>query len=750
MTQAQDFKWVGTRPVRHDGVDKVTGRANFGADMQMPGMLHGAILRSPHAHARIIAIDVQAALAMEGVKAAVTGADLPDQQPGEQQAAHQPIDFHDMSRNVLAKDKVLYDGHAVAALAATSPEIARRALELIDVRYEVLPHVQDVMEAVSADAPILHEEQRTEGMQTDGPSNIAKRVEFSKGDIEQGFAAADVVIEREFDTKTVHQGYIEPHAVVARSGADGQCVVWCSTQGQFVVRHYCAKLLNMDVSQIKVIPSEIGGGFGGKTTIYLEPLALLLSRQAGRPVKMVMSREEVFRASGPAPAGHVRVKLGATRDGKLVAAKASIYCGAGAFKGSPFGAAAMTVFAPYDIENAFVEAYDVVCNKPKVAAYRAPGAPVSNFGGEQVMDELARELSLDPIEFRLNNAAREGTQTVYGAKFKRIGMVEVLEAVKAHPHYHAPLGPNQGRGVAAGFWFNVGMQSSAAIQINDDGTAALVSGNPDIGGSRASLALMAAEELQIPVERIRPVVADTETAAFSDVTGGSRVTFAVGTAVIEAARQCVQQLRERAAKLWEASVEDVRWRDGQAIPPDGAPDLEPLGITELARAGGHTDGPVAAQVSMNVQGTAPSFGAHICDVELDPDTGYVKVVRYTVVQDVGKAVHPSYVEGQLQGGAVQGIGWALSEEYIYTADGRLENPGFLDYRMPVASDLPMIDTVLIEVPNPDHPYGVRGVGETPIVPPLAAVANAVFGATGVRWRSLPMSPPRVLAALQAA
>ncbi len=750
MSETREFKWVGSRPIRPDGVDKVTGRANYGADMQMPGMLHGAILRSPHAHARIVSLDLSAALALDGVKAAISGADLPDMEPGEQQAAHQPIDFHDMSRNILAKDKVLYDGHAVAAVAATTAEIARRALGLIDVRYEVLPHVQEVMDAIAPGAPLLHEDQRPEGMKSDGPSNIAKRVEFKKGDVEQGFAAADVVIEREFDTKSVHQGYIEPHAVVARSGADGQCVVWCCTQGHFAVRYYCAKLLNMDVSQIKVIPSEIGGGFGGKTTIYLEPVALVLSQRTGRPVKIVMSRDEVFRASGPAPAGHVRVKLGATRDGKIVAAEASIHCAAGAFKGSPFGAAAMTVFTPYDIPNAYVEAFDVVCNKPKVAAYRAPGAPVSNFGGEQVIDELAQKLGMDPIELRLNNAASEGTQTVYGVKFKRIGMVEVLEAVKAHPHYQAPLGPNQGRGVAAGFWFNVGMQSSAAIQINDDGTAALVSGNPDIGGSRASLALMAAEELQIPVDRIRPVVADTETAAYSDVTGGSRVTFAVGTAVIEAARRCVQQLRERAAKLWEASVEDVKWEDGQAFPPDGTPDIEPLGIAQIARSAGQTGGPIAAQVSLNVEGSAPSFGAHICDIEVDPDTGYVKVVRYTAVQDVGKAVHPSYVEGQLQGGAVQGIGWALSEEYIYSADGCLENPGFLDYRMPVASDLPMIDTVLVEVANPDHPYGVRGVGETPIVPPLAAVANAVCNATGIRSTSLPMSPPRVLAALQAA
>lgn len=748
MSDVREFKHVGTRPIRHDGADKVTGRANYGADLHLPGMLHAAILRSPHAHARIVSIDTEAALALTGVKAVVTSADFPEMQRGEQLVTHQPIDFYDLSCNIMARDKALYDGHAIAAVAATTPDIARAAVDLIEVSYEVLPHVQDVMRAIEPGAPILHETLVTAGQQSDGPTNIGQYQSFSKGDVKKGFADADVVIEREFDTASVHQGYIEPHAVVARSGADSQCVVWCCTQGHFAVRSYSAKLLAMDVSQIKVIPSEIGGGFGGKTTIYLEPVAILLSQKSGRPVRLVMSREEVFRASGPGPDGHVRIKLGATKDGRLVAADGTIYMGAGAFRGSPFHAAAMAVFSPYDIPNANVDAYDIVINKPKVAAYRAPGAPVSSFGCEQVIDELANTLDIDPLEFRLFNAAREGTETVYGPKFNRIGMVEVLEALKAHPHYQTPLEPNQGRGVATAFWFNAGMQSSAAININEDGTATVISGNPDIGGSRASLALMAAEELQIPVERIRPVVADTEHSAYSDVTGGSRTTFAVGAAVIEAGKQVVGQLRERAALLWEAAVDDIKWQDGRAVPPDGLGDKDELGIRELARAAGQTGGPIAAQVSLNGEGVGPSFAAHICDVEVDRETGYVKVVRYTVAQDVGKAVHPSYVEGQLQGGAVQGIGWALNEEYIYNEDGRLENPGFLDYRMPVASDLPMIGTVLVEVPNPGHPYGVRGVGETSIVPPLAAVANAINDATGLRLTKLPMSPPRVLAALE--
>ncbi len=540
--------------------------------------------------------------------------------------------------------------------------------------------------------------------------------------------------------------------MVARTGEDGQSVVWCCTQGHFMVRAYCAKLLGLDISQIKVIPSEIGGGFGGKTTVYLEPLAILLSRRAGRPVKMVMSRAEVFRASGPTSAGRVRVKLGAKRDGTFTGAEASLYYDAGAFKGSPVMAGGMTILAPYDIPHVKIECFDVLVNKPKVAAYRAPGAPIGAFASEGVIDELARELDIDPIELRLKNAVREGTKAVYGPKFRRIGFEETLRALRDHPHYKAPLGPGQGRGVAAGFWFNGGMQSSASVNLNEDGTAVVVSGCPDIGGSRTSLALMAAEELQIPVDRIRPVVADPETVGYNDLTGGSRVTFATGMAVIQAAQDVVAQLRARAASIWEVEPDAVVWEDGRAILSNGNGadgEHEPLTIEQLARRAARSGGPIAGRASLTARGVGPSFGAHICDVEVDQETGLVRVVRYTAVQDAGKAVHPSYVEGQLQGGVAQGIGWALNEAYVYDENGRLENPGFLDYRIPVASDLPMIDTVLVEVPNPMHPYGVRGVGETPIVPPLAAVANALHDATGLRMRDLPLSPPRVLEALEA-
>jgi CO/xanthine dehydrogenase Mo-binding subunit len=743
------YKWVGTRPIRHDGVDKVTGKASFGADLSFPDMLWGKILRSPHAHANIKRIDFSRALKLDGVKAVATSADLPELASAEAaEGGEGGGNYRDLSHNCLARGKALYHGHAVAAVAATSQEVAEQALALIDVEYEVLAPVLSIEEALAKGAPILHADLRTKGVKDSGPTNVASRIAFGKGDVEKGFAQADVVVERSYRTQTVHQGYIEPHAVVARTNADGQSIVWCCTQGAFMVRSYCAAVLGLGLSQLKVIPSEIGGGFGGKTTVYTEPIAVLLSRKTGRPVKMVMSREEVFRATGPAGGAKIEVKIGAKRDGTLVAASARLWYEAGGFPGSPVGAGSMTVFASYDIPNVAIEGFDVVCNKPKTAAYRAPGAPQSAFATEQALDELAAQLKLDPIDLRLKNAAKEGTQAPYGAKFNRVGFVETLEAAKKHPHYKAPLGKNQGRGVASGFWFNVGMMSSAEVHLAEDGTATVITGNPDIGGSRASMAICVAEELGIDVTKVRPLVGDTETAGYCDLTGGSRVTFATGLACIEASRDVIGQLRQRAATTWGCDVAAVEFVDGRCVPTKASGlDHAPLSVAQIAQHMGRTGGPLNGRAQVNPRGAGPGFSTHLCDVEVDPETGRVDVLRYTAIQDAGRAVHPSYVEGQIQGGAAQGIGWALNEEYVFDAKGVLENAGFLDYRMPVASDLPMIDAVVLEVPNPGHPYGVRGVGETPIVAPLAAVANAVHAATGKRMTELPISPPRLLAAL---
>ncbi|MBM3341108.1 MAG: xanthine dehydrogenase family protein molybdopterin-binding subunit [Betaproteobacteria bacterium] len=749
----REFKIVGTRPPRPDGVDKVTGRARFGADLFLPNMLVGKVLRSPHAHARIKSIDASKALALPGVKAIVTCADFGDLPSEFIPAGEMMVNYRDMTRNIMAREKALYVGHAVAAVAATTDAIAAQALALIKVDYEVLPHVIDVEAAMAPGAPLLHENMYTIGVEPKPaqPSNVAKRVEFALGDIAAGFAKADVVIEREFNTAPVHQGYIEPHACLASVSEDGQAELWCTTQGQFIVRSFCAKLLGMEHAKLRVTATEIGGGFGGKTVVYLEPLALALSRKCKQPVKMTMTRAEVFEATGPTSGAKVWVKIGATREGKITAADALLKYQAGAFQGSPVGPGAMCAFAPYDLENVRVIGFDVVSNRPKVAAYRAPGAPISEYAVESVIDELAKKLNIDPIELRLKNAAKEGTKAAYGPKFGPVGLVQTLEAARAHAHYQAPLKANQGRGVASGFWFNIGGETCATLNLAEDGSVTLIAGTPDIGGPRASLAMMGAEALGIPYDKVRPSIGDTSSLGFTFLTGGSRVTFSSGMAVIEAARNMIAQLRERAAKLWELPLDQVIWEGGCARSASGSAGGEKkMTLAELAAAAGKTGGPIVANAAINAQGAGPGFATHVVDVEVDRETGAVKILRYTAIQDAGKAVHPAYVEGQMHGGAVQGIGWALNEEYIYNAKGQLENAGFLDYRTPVASDVPMIDTVIVEVPNPRHPYGVRGVGETPIVPPMAAIANAVANALGLRMTQLPMSPPRVLEAIERA
>ncbi len=748
-----NLKVVGTRPIRPDGVDKVTGRAVFAADTRASGMLWGKILRSPHAHARIVSIDTAKAEKLPGVQAVVTAKDFPEIANEEAFVGEGPMNFRDLSCNVMARTKALYEGHAVAAVAATTQAIADEALALIDVKYDVLPFVIDVDEAMADNAPVLHDDMFTGGVnpKPTKPSNVAKVVTFKKGDAEAGFKDAEVIVEGKYTTKPVHQGYIEPHACLATYAPDGQITIHSSSQGHFMVRAYTAKLLGIDIANIRCTPAEIGGGFGGKTLIYLEPVAVALSRKSGKSVKMQMTREDVFRGSGPTSGASIDIRIGAKKDGTIVAAKQVLKFQAGAYAGSPIGPGCMCGFALYDIEHIDVVGYDVVSNRPKVAAYRAPGAPITSFAVECALDELAEKLGIDPLTLREKNAAKNGSKTHYGVTHNNIGFEQVLAAVKTHPHWKSPVPAGQARGLACGFWFNIGGESSATVHINEDGSVTAATGSPDIGGSRASMGMMVAEVLGLKADKVRTIVADTGSIGFTFLTGGSRVTFATGMAVTQAAEKVVEELKKRAAMIWEIPADAVEWKDGQAVPAgSNAGAFEPLDLAAIALKAGRTGGPINAEVSVNAQGAGAGFGAHLCDVTVDKETGHVAIERYTAFQDVGKAIHPSYVEGQIQGGAVQGIGWALNEEYIYNDKGQLENPGFLDYRCPVASDLPMIEAVLVEVPNPRHPFGARGVGEVPIIPPMAAIGNAIRRATGVEMHDLPMSPPKVRAALDAA
>jgi CO/xanthine dehydrogenase Mo-binding subunit len=741
----QDFKVIGTRPIRHDGVDKVTGRAKYGADYSFPNMLHGKVLRSPHAHARIKSINVEKALAYPGVKAVITGKELPDLPNRMEALGEIPFNPHHCVLNVMARDKVLYNGHAVAAVAATSPHIAEEALNLIEVEYEPLPPVLNVEAAMAPGAVILHSDLRTPET-GDQQTNVASHIQFQRGKLGEGFEASDIIIEREYHTEMVHQGYIEPHNAVGIYNNDGHATIYCSTQAPFEVRGMSAQVAGIPVGDVKVVPAEIGGGFGGKTTIYLEPLAVVLSRQTGCPVKMVMSRAEVLRASGPTSGSTIKVKLGASKDGKILAAHVWLAYEAGGFPGSPVAAGAMTVLAPYNIDNFLIDGYDVVVNRPKTAAYRAPGATNAAFGWECALDELAEKCGIDPIDLRIMNASKEGTPSMFGAPYPRIGFVEVCEAIKNSAHYKSKLsGKNRGRGVGFGFWFNAGLQSSALVNIHADGTASVVTGNPDIGGSRASMAMIAAEVLGLKVEDVRPSVADTDSIGQCDLTGGSRVTMATGLAVYNAAQDAIRQMKERAARVWQLTAEDVDYVDGKLIAKNNG--KAPMTLKEMAGRFVRTGGPVSGRASVHVAAVGPAFAGLVVDLEVDPETGKIQILRATVAQDAGKAIHPSYVEGQMQGGTSQGLGWALNEEYIYDDKGNLRNAGFLDYRMPTCLDLPLIETCVVEVANPAHPLGVRGVGEVSIVPPPAAVANALYKATGTRMHETPMSPPRVLKAI---
>lgn len=741
------MKIVGSRPIRPDGAEKTTGHALFGADVSLPGMLVGALKRSPYAHARIRRIETRKALSLEGVKALITGDDLRQYRgwnAGEEVDADAEA-LHYVSLNCMAHDRVLYVGHVVAAVAAVSESVAEAAIQLIEVDYDILPHAIDIDTALAPQAPSLYPERAplVDSAGRELPLNIVEQIEISQGDVAAAFDAVDIVVKGRFRTRPVHQGYIEPHACVASTSGSGQHQIWSSTQGQFFVRYICAKVLGLDVGDIRVWPSEIGGGFGGKTSVYLEPLALALSIMAGRPVQMVMSRADVFEGTGPAAASLIDIQMGAMADGRIIAAEVVLHYEAGAFPGAPIGAGCMSALACYKIEKFLVKGFGVVCNRPRVAAYRAPGAPMAAFAVESCLDMIAEELRIDPIDLRIANAVTSGSEMAYGERLPDVALLDALKAIRSHPHYTSPLAPNSGRGVACGFWFNGGGESSAAIRIDEDGGVSVLSSSPDIGGSRASLAMIAADTIGVDYKSIRISIADTASISYAALTGSSRVTFSTGIAVAQAAEQVINGLRQRAARIWGCAPELVVWRDGEAV-LTSSPANASLSIREIMSQTTKIEGAVAAESTLVARGAAPAFAVHLCDVTVDLETGLSRVTRYTAAQDVGRAIHPAYVEGQIQGGVAQGIGWALNEAYVYDQDGALQNASFQDYRMPISSDLPMIDTVLIETaPNRAHPFGAKGVGEVPIVPPLAAVATAISRAVGVRVTELPLCPERV-------
>ena len=732
------FHVLGTRPIRHDGMDKVLGRAVYGADVALPGLVHGAVLRSPHAHARILGIDTSRAASAPGVLAVLTAADF---SPSADPDAPSPTE------RLMASTRVVFRGHPVAAVAAVDRNTAEQALRLIDVSYEPLPPVLTIEEALAPDAPEVQESTGPHG-------NVVQHDEHEFGDVDAGFASAEFVLEREYRITRAHQGYIEPQNATAVWGQDGRLSVRTSTQGAFFVRSELANMLGVPVSHITVVPQEIGGGFGGKIDLYLEPIAAVLSRKSGHPVKLVMDRASVLEATGPAPGAIIRIKLGVAGDGLMTAATADIWLDIGAFQGESVEAAVRCVFACYRIATTRIEGYGVLTHLTRTSPYRAPGSPQVAFAMECIVDEACELLGMDPIEFRLLNGSTTGDRRADGPRYPVIGNLDVLEAARATEHYdtpidpQAPVGRKRGRGVASGYWANGGNSSTVTLSINDDGGISLVEGSTDIGGTRTSVAMQAAEVLGITAEEVHPTVADTDGIGYTDMTGGSRTTYATGEAAIQAALKVAATMKERAAALWEIDPEQVAFADGTFSASAGN---RTITFHELTQVLDETGGPVSETATVTKHGGGGgAFATHIVDVEVDEETGKVEIIRYTAVQDTGLSVHPSYVEGQMQGGAVQGIGWALTEEYLINEQGCMENASLLDYRIPTALDVPFIDTVIVEVANANHTFGVRGVGEVPITPPAPAIANAIHNATGLRLRELPMKPGRVLAAIRSA
>ena len=745
---------VGKRLPRVDAKERVTGQAIYPADLSLPGMVHAKLLRSPHAHARIRSIDVAQAQALKGVLAVVTAADFPELPVGATiPMGETGYDMWMIAAINLARGKVHWVGQPVAGVAAVDGHVAEAALALIEVEYEPLPAVLDIAAAMTPEAPVLHEHVFTKGVEPRprAPSNVCSRTVIARGHAARALEGAAAKQRIRVEVDTAHQGYLEPQVVVAQVDANGFATVWASTQGQFTAELMIARMLGMPQSRLKVVPLEIGGGFGGKIAIHGEAVAVRLAQKCGRPVKLTFTREEVLQGgSGPPAGARIDVAVGADHEGRLVAIEGTYCMDAGGLPGLSPSLLMQASAALYQTPNLNLQGYDVVTNKPRTEAYRGPGGIQAAFAMEQAMDALCQRLNLDALEFRKRNAAVTGSTMPIGTPFPSIGLTTILQRVGEHPCWTDPLTKGRwprGRGLALGYWRGTSMTSAGHITIAGDGRPMVTMGAIDLSGTRTTMAQVVAEEFDLPIGDIHISTGDTKSVGYSDGAAGSRVARTMTAALVEASRDALAQLSRRAAEKLQCRTEDLGYARGVFRSHQvGGPAIS---LAELMQAT-LTDGAVVGRGVSTKLPLGVEIGAHVCDVEVDTATGRVTVLRYTAFQDVGLALNPAAVEGQIEGSVVQGLGWALTEGFDYGPDGRLRNASLLDYRMPTALDVPEIECVILETPVPNVPYGVRGVGEVPIVPPAACVANAIARATGVRLTRMPMTPERVLRALEAA
>jgi CO/xanthine dehydrogenase Mo-binding subunit len=751
---------IGRSVRRVDGGEKVAGLTRFAGDIQLPGMVHARLVLSPHAHARIRRIDASAAAARPGVLGVFSAADLPIPK----------VDPTARTRCPLAVDRVLFVGHPVVAVVAESEALAEDAAALVDISYEPLPPAVDVLEATRQDAPRVRapggatgeEELAMHGAATGGARvqeavgpNVVNTQEFTRGDVARGFAEADVVVERRYTTPMVHQGYLEPRAVVAAVDPLGTLTVWTATQALFFTRSEVCEVLGLSEHQVKIVATPLGGGFGGKF-VLLETLAGALTLALRRPVSVVMTRTEEFLATTPAPPALFDLKMGVRRDGTLTALAGRVYFDAGAYAGAPVGIAMLLMGSYYRVPNVELRGYEVLTHKPGNGAYRAPGAVQGTFAVESLMDELARQNGMDSLDLRLKNASRPGDPMVSGAPWPKMGLRECLERLRAERDAWRRTARDssderrrRGVGVAVGGWMGGIEPANAVCRMDRDGTVSVIVGTVDMSGTNTALAQITAEAFGLPVDDVRVINGDSETAPYSGASGGSKIVYTVGVAVERAARDARRQLLAIAADKLEAAVDDLEIVD-RAVRVRGVPGRA-VALAELAKASmqfGAKYEPVLGRGASATIVRSPAFAAHLCEVEVDADTGEARVVRHLVVQDVGRAINPAAVEGQIHGGVVQGIGWALLERMPYDEHGQLLAATLMDYALPQSDQAPMIDTVLVEVPSEHGPFGAKGVGEPPVIGAPAAVANAIADATGHRFTDLPIRAEAIVRALR--